>query len=637
MEEDAVFEETHALLFELIEEGIVNALRLDHTDGLYDPSAYFEKLQGRFRPSQPEPRSPDDQARPLPILAEKILQRDEALPQEWSIDGTTGYEFGVSVRGLWLDPAAEARLTRIYTSQTGDARSFAEHVYECKRHVVGFVLIGELNVLSQAAHRIAMEDRHFRDFTLLGLTRALTEIVCAFPVYRTYLRPENSTNSSAERVVRAAVRLARMRSSAQDPSVFAFFENLLLARLGGSEAQKFRQVAFALRFQQLTGPIMAKAVEDTAFYRYTRMMALNEVGGSPARFGTSVRDFHRENAERARSWPLSMTSTATHDTKRGEDVAARIAVLSEVPELWERALLGWGDVAASARRLVDERAVPEPALEYSFYQTLVGVWPFGGADQPQLAELEQRLSDYLLKSAREAKTATSWLNRNAEYESALGEFVRRMFRSRAFIQSVAQFCATIEDTAVVNALGQALLRFCSPGVPDTYQGSELWHQVLVDPDNRRPVDFERRRRFLHELTSQRESTRELVSRLLESASDGHVKQYVVHVALELRRAKPELFTQGDYLALDGGEHVVAFQRVLEHERLLCVVPRLTHQLRGDARFPIGPVWGARTLEGCVPGKYRNLFSGVVSSLDNAPPVAELLADFPLGLWLREAE
>ncbi|HKY36617.1 MAG TPA: glycogen debranching protein GlgX [Polyangiaceae bacterium] len=635
MEDERVFEETHALLFELIDEGIVNALRLDHTDGLYDPGAYFEKIQGRFRPSLHEPGSPDDQARPLPILAEKILQRDESLLQEWSIDGTTGYEFGVSVRGLWLSPAAEARLTQIYVSYTGDTRSFAEHVYECKRHVVGFVLIGELNVLSQAAHRIAMDDRHFRDFTLLGLTRALIEIVCAFPVYRTYLRPDSATNAAAERVVRAAVRLARMRSSAQAPSVFAFFENLLLSRLEGSEPQKLRQTAFALRFQQLTGPIMAKAVEDTAFYRYTRLVALNEVGGSPARFGTSIRDFHRENAERARSWPLSMTSTATHDTKRGEDVAARIATLSEVPELWERALQDWSGLAASARTLVDDRAAPEPALEYTFYQTLVGVWPFGGADQQQVRELEQRLGDYLLKAAREAKTATSWLNRNSEYENAVSGFVRRVLRSRAFVESVARFCASIEATAMLNALGQTLLRLCCPGVPDTYQGSELWHQTLVDPDNRQPVDFERRRHHVNELVSQRENRRGLVSRLLETAADGRIKQYVVHVALELRRARPELFVQGDYLPLDGGEHVVAFMRVFERERLLCVVPRLTHELKGATKFPIGPMWGVRTLLGGVPGNYRNLLTGEISSLEGAPQLARLLADFPLGLWLEE--
>jgi (1->4)-alpha-D-glucan 1-alpha-D-glucosylmutase len=425
-----------------------------------------------------------------------------------------------------------------------------------------------------------------------------------------------------------------MRSSAQDPSVFAFFENLLLVRLEGSEQQRLRQQGFALRFQQLTGPIMAKAVEDTAFYRYSRLISLNEVGGSPARFGTSIRDFHRDNAERVRSWPLSMTTTATHDTKRGEDVAARIAVLSEVPELWERALQEWGELAASARKLIDDRAAPEPSLEYAFYQTLVGVWPFGGADREQLVELEQRLGNYLLKAAREAKTATSWLTRNSEYEKAVSQFLGRMFRSRAFLQSVAQFCATIEATAIVNALAQTLLRLCAPGVPDTYQGGELWNQSLVDPDNRRPVDFERRRRYLDELRGQRES-RDLANRLLESAADGRIKQFVVHVGLELRRARPELFVQGEYVPLDGGEHVVAFMRVFEQERLLCVVPRLTHGLKAAAKFPIGTVWGSRTLQGCVPGNYRNLLTGAVLRLDGAPLLSQLLADFPLGLWVEE--
>jgi isoamylase len=634
MEDDSVFEQAHALLFKLIDAGIVNGLRLDHTDGLYDPYAYFERLQARFRSSNGQPESPDDRARPLPILVEKILQRDEALPLEWPVDGTTGYEFGAGVRALLVDSAAEPALTRLYTELTGDTRSFVEHEYECKRHAVRFVLISEVNVLSQAAHRIAMSDRHFRDFTLLGLTRALTEIVCAFPVYRTYLRLDVGPSTAAERVVRSAVRLARFRNPAQNPSVFGFFEKLLLLRLEGGEELKQQQSAFALRFQQLSGPIMAKAVEDTAFYRYVRLVCLNEVGGSPARLGAALRDFHRDNQERARSWPLSMVTTATHDTKRGDDAAARIAVLSEMPELWERTLKRWREMAGFARAVVDDAPAPSPSLEYLFYQTLVGAWPFG-ASPSQLGDLESRLAAYLLKAAREAKLETSWLTCHAEYEAGVRNFVHKLFRSQVFLSDVARFCAELDVPAAVNGLGQVLLRACCPGVPDTYQGGELWNQRLVDPDNRQAVDYEQRRKYLNELTSYRDDPKTLASNLLKRFADGRVKQYVLYRALQLRKRRPELFARGDYVALDGGEHVVAFMRTFEADRLLCVTPRLSRKLCGRAQFPVGSVWGARVLSGVTPGRYRELFSGAQLELDATPKLADLLRDFPLALLIAE--
>jgi glycogen operon protein len=634
MEDDAVFDEAHGLLFKLLDAGIVNALRLDHTDGLYDPCAYFEKVQARFRAWKVPPESPDDRARPLPILVEKILQRDEALPPEWAVDGTTGYEFGAGVRALWVDAAAEPALTRAYQDATGDVRTFAEHEYECKRHAVRFVLISELNLLAQAAHRIAMGDRHYRDFTLLGLTRALTEIVCAFPVYRTYLRPGSAAGATDERVVRAAVRLARLRNRAQNPSVFRFFERLLLLKLEGSDEQKQRQTSFALRFQQLTGPIMAKAVEDTAFYRYSRLLALNEVGGAPARINGAVRDFHRDNIERARSWPLSMVTTATHDTKRGDDAAARIAVLSEMPDRWRRAVEGWREIATFARSVVEELTAQNRTNEYLFYQSLFGAWPFG-ADASQLGDLEARLTQYLLKAAREAKQETSWLTTDAEYEAGIQDFVHKLFQSQIFLEDVEAFCAEIDAPAAVNALGQVALRLCSPGVPDTYQGGELWNQSLVDPDNRRAVDYGLRRRYLTELQRAAEP-RALCAELLETFADGRVKQYVTAKLLKLRKAQPDLFARGDYTPLEDGEHVLAFARAFEQQRLLCVVPRLSRRLTaGRAKFPIGEVWGRRTLNGIKPGQYRNVLTEVRAQLSSSASLSLLLADFPVAIWLEE--
>lgn len=636
MEDEAVFQTAHATLFKLIDGGHVNALRLDHTDGLYDPDTYFERLQARFhRPVIGAGVSPDDQARPLPILVEKILQRDEALPQEWLVDGTTGYEFGVSVRGLFIDPAAEPKLTSLYSAFTGDTRSFSDHEYECKRYVVRYVLIAELNVLSQQAHRIAMCNRHFRDFTLLGLTHALTEIACAFPVYRTYLRAGKPPSARAQRVVRAAIRLARLRNPAQSPSLFAFFEDLLLLRLEGNEEQRQRQVAFALRFQQMSGPIMAKAVEDTAFYRYTRLVCRNEVGDSPARLATLPREFHRDNVERARSWPLSMVTTATHDGKRGDDATMRIAVLSEMPHEWRRAVERWRELAAPLRRDVDDLPAPEPTLEYLFYQSLVGAWPFGGGAKAG-AELTERLTAYLLKAAREAKTRTSWLTAHAAYEAELQAFVTRLLAAQPFVEDVARFCAQLDRAAATNALAQTLLRCCVPGVPDTYQGGELWNQSLVDPDNRRLVDYEVRRRHLAELKARREQPQPLVADLLETYADGRVKQYVLHVALELRKQLPELFASGDYAPLPAGEHAVAFTRNHADDVVVCVVPRLSWRLMGGKPgFPIGTVWGAQTLNGLPDGTYRDCFTGEQLQIQGPWRLAEAFSRFPLALLVKE--
>jgi (1->4)-alpha-D-glucan 1-alpha-D-glucosylmutase len=393
-------------------------------------------------------------------------------------------------------------------------------------------------------------------------------------------------------------------------------------------------VAFALRFQQLTGPIMAKAVEDTAFYRYTRLLCRNEVGDAPGKLGTSPREFHRDNAERARSWPLAMVTTATHDTKRGDDAGARIATLSEQPEEWRSAVDQWRGIAAAARGEIEDRPAPEPALEYGFYQALLGAWPFGAG--PAAAEsLVERMSDYLLKAAREAKTETSWLANNLEYEGKLRDFVVKLLKSPEFAQSFSEFCGRIDRAAATNALAQTLLRTCVPGVPDTYQGGELWNQSLVDPDNRRPVDYELRRRYLREVRAGLERRQALVSELLETYPDGRVKLFVLHTALQLRKREPELFAQGDYIPLETDEHAVAFARAFEDKRVVCVVPRLTRRLVGGSAFPLGTVWGARALSGLDRGRYRNLFTDEVFDVTGSLELSRLFTLFPLGLLVRE--
>jgi glycogen operon protein len=634
METEAVFSRAHALVFRLIEERRVNALRLDHTDGLYDPYAYFYALQRRFIANEPgKKQSPDDQARPLPLLVEKILGRDEQLPSSWPVDGTTGYDFLALVQGLWVNPEAERAMTAVYQAFTGDRASFAEHVYASKRHVILHVLVSEINMLAARLQRIAMSHRRYRDFTLLSLTRALSEVASAFPVYRTYLRDTPERQEQDERLIRAAVRLARRRSQALSPSIFEFVERELLGQATPSGVETDRG-AFALPFQQLTSPIMAKAVEDTAFYRYTRLVCLNEVGGQPARFGVEPSLFHAQNELRARSWPFSMLTTSTHDTKRGEDAAARIAVLSELPRLWAGTVRRWRELAGANSG--SDGAAPELTHVYALFQAVVGAWPFGWDGREGRKDFVERLQAHARKTAREAKTRTSWLNPDAEYEAGLEAFIERAFADETFVEDVRGFCEMLAPYGASNALAQCLLRFCSPGVADTYQGAELWHQSFVDPDNRRPVDFERRRSALTALRARLNDRRALARELVEHYANGQIKLFVTHLALETRKQHPELFLRGDYTALPSGEHVVAFTRGFESERLVCIVPRLAYTLTaGERPWAVGSAWGTRTLDVRHSGRFVNVFTGATLTLSGTLPLAKVFAEFPLALLVQE--
>ena len=632
MERASVFERAHALVFELIDERRVNALRLDHTDGLYDPYAYFELLQRRYQtPANGSDIGPDDRARPLPLLIEKILSRDEQLAATWPVDGTTGYEFRNAVTGVFVDGAAERAMTALYRRLGGDPRTFSEHVYDSKQHIVTHTLVSEMNMLARDLERIAGKSRSWRDFTLISLTRALTEVIAAFPVYRTYLRLPAQHSEADQQIVRTSVRLARRRNPSLDPSVFDFIQTILLGDFvpqveDGDDAER---VPFALRFQQLTGPVTAKAVEDTAFYRYTRLACLNDVGGNPQKFGTTIDEFHRANMARARNWPLGMTTGSTHDTKRGEDAALRIAVLSEMPKTWARAVRRWRDLAP-----LPFPNAPHP-LEYLCYQTIVGAWPVGWDGREGRGDFAGRIEEYMTKASREAKQETSWLAPDGDFERQVTEFVRALFESDAFVEDARRFMELLAPYGAMNGLSACLLKHASPGVPDTYQGAELWHQCLVDPDNRRPVDYARRHRQLAELDARSDERRSLLRELLDSFEDGRIKLYVIHRALVARREHRELFLRGDYEPLDAGEHAVAFARGFESERLVCVVPRLSYGLTGGARpWPIGDVWKAARLDLPHSGRYENALTGETLDLAKGIELAELFREVPLALLLR---
>jgi len=643
MEQPEVFEQTHALLFELMDQGHIDALRLDHTDGLYDPLGYFEMLQRRFDSAERRSSvSPDDLPRPVPILVEKILERGERLVDTWPIDGTTGYEFGAAVTQLWVDPAAEPAFNRLYMAITGDRRSFEEHVYESKLDILRYSLASEVNILARRLERIASKKRQYRDFTLISLTRALTEVLAAFPVYRTYLRSNLPGKERDAAPLHLAIARAKRQNVSLASSVFDFLgEVLSLSReIAGEQPGPARDELerAALGFQQLTSPVKAKSVEDTAFYRYSRLVCLGEVGCDPGQFGSDIEEFHQQNLDRVRAWPLSMVNTATHDSKRGEDARARIAVLTEIPHEWRNAVRTWHRLAERHTEILEDGPAPAPNLQYLFFQTLVGSWPFGWDGKIARDTFITRHVEYLRKSSKEAKQQTSWTSPNEAYDRAVERFTSNVLNDAAFIENVGNFCRRIDPYGAANGLAQTLLRAASPGIPDTYQGSEFWNQDLVDPDNRRPVDFAVRFKSLEDLEERSRSNRESLCRdLLQSFTDGRLKQYVLWCALGARRKDPGLFLRGDYEGLPSSEFVVAFTRATTSSRLICAVARYSLRKTDEsAAFAIGAIWGGETLRVPYPGLYRDALTNRLFRIEKSIPLAELFELLPLSLLISEA-
>jgi len=649
-ENEKVFNETHKLILDLVAQGKLDGLRVDHPDGLYDPAGYFEQLSGRLR-TELEP-----QGREAYLIAEKILTGNERLPKQWPIDGTTGYEFANLVNGLFVDRSAGEKLERIYRSFTGISSKFADVVYLCKRHILKVVLASELNVLANLLSRIALASRYTCDFTLNSLRSALGEIIASFPVYRTYVNgPEVSEED--RRYVEKAVVSAKKRSSAADLSVFDFVQRMLLIDVYGSDAGWYKQAVlrFSMKFQQVTAAVMAKGLEDTAFYRYTRLVSLNEVGGNPSRFGTTIEEFHHANQQRLSYWPDSMLASSTHDSKRSEDVRARINVLSEMPLVWLLHLRRWRDWNRAKKPQIDGQPAPTRNDEYLLYQTLIGTWPSQPLDDADWKTYTERIEQYTLKAAREAKEHTSWANTNSEYESALIDFTRAILDRSAhnrFLADLEEFAHRIARIGTFNSFSQTLLKLTSPGVPDIYQGNELLEFNLVDPDNRRPVDYGRRRELLATLKRQTASNHELPTRVREliSAPDSNAaKQYLTWKTLTFRRQQPDLFHRGSYIPLlaagEKSEHVVAFARQHEGRSIIVAVPRLSGRLMGETQDSVceEAIWRDTTLEITSDGVacYHNLFTGECLPLQPgvAPriPLSELFRNFPVAILISEPQ
>ena len=632
VENEAVFERLHALLCELIRGGKVDGVRLDHVDGLYDPAAYCHKLQaaaGRWLGEEAGER-------PLYLLVEKILAPFERLPADWPVHGTTGYDFMSQATGLLIAADSERRMTRIHRRFVPEARDFETEVEQAKPQILCNNLSSEFTVLARRLTRLAKRHRRTRDFTFHAIRDALTDIVARFPVYRSYIAGGVASETD-ERYITWATRRAIKAPGLIDDTVYEFIRLVLLARWrpedgDPGEADEIREIAH--KFQQLTGPVTAKSVEDTAFYRYTRCIALNEVGSEPSRWGLSVAAFHHEAMARGEETPAAMLTTATHDHKRGEDVRARLAVLSELPEAWVQALRRFSRLNRSRRRLVADVPAPSRSTEYFYYQTVAGAWPMElSADDPaQMAEFAARTEACMIKAAREAKLETHWARPDAAYEASLADFVRETLdpeRSRAFLRELQRLVERIAPPGAINSLAQVVLKYTTPGVPDLYQGTESWDLSLVDPDNRRPVDFAARQAALARVAELAD-----LRPLLESWRDGQVKLALVATLLAARRRRAGLFAAGSYEPVEAtgpaADRLLAFVRRHRDQALLVVVPRLVAEaVKEPERLQLdGEAWADTVLAAEVQRftGARHLLTGAAVT-DLRP--GSLLAAFPV--------
>ena len=647
VEEPEVFEATHALLARLLAEGSVQGVRVDHPDGLFDPKRYFDMLQDLARrvTVRAAGTAEGTDSKLLYVLAEKILSGREKLPRSWRVVGTTGYDFLNDLNGTFVDASQSRRLRRVYAKLTGHSEPFDDVLYDAKQLMMTTAMASELSVLAHMLDRIGESNRKSRDFTLESLRDVIREVVACFPVYRTYV-DEAGWTPADRAVVEQAISRARRRNPAMESSLFDFFREVVLPRdpadaAGGrvgierrggypsADANETRaRLRFAMKLQQYTGPVQAKGLEDTAFYRYNVLLSINEVGGDPSRIGRTVEDFHGGNAHRAAEWPFDMLATSTHDTKVGEDVRARINVLSHQPDQWGREVAKWMRINRQHRRLIDGDPAPDRRDEYRLYQILTGAWP---VDVPvdvteAPAPFIERITAYMLKAVREAKRHTSWLTTNQPYEAAVSRFVERVLGPLGgpkFLPVFLPFQLRVASAAVVNSLSQVVLKLGSPGVPDFYQGTELWDLNLVDPDNRRPVDFALRERLLDRVSA---SSPADLDEMLAQWRNARIKLFVTWAGLQLRRELPGVFAGGDYLPLEVESSVagdaIAFARVSGDDAVLVIAAIRSSGLVDQHRpMPLGgDCW--KTSRAMLPETLRNrTFRNVFTALEIRPTVA----------------
>ena len=637
MEEPDLFAASHRLVASLIADGRLHGLRIDHVDGLHDPGAYLDDLVALATREAPEG------APGLYLLVEKILGAGEALPDSWPVHGTTGYDWLNLAGGLFVDPDAAASLEAAYWSFVRAPMAYGTIAREAKERVIDTMLASGLNMLASELDRMSEGGWRTRDYTRQGLHRALKAVLVALDVYRTYAGKGGASPEDRARVA-SAVAQARRGWRGPDRDILDFVGAVLAvdpAGAGGIDAE--RLAAFARRFQQYSGPVMAKSVEDTAFYRHVRLLSLNEVGGDPERMGTPVADFHEDAKVRAQRFPHAMLATSTHDTKRGEDVRMRISVLSEIPDLWATRVRRWQDLNRPKLVLEEGRLAPSRNDEYLLYQTLLGAWPDEirarrPIDRVVLRAFTERIVAYSLKAAREAKLETSWAAPDAGYEAALERFVRRLLDpdgADGFLDEMAALAGAVAFYGALNVLSLVTLKLAAPGVPDIYQGTELADLSLVDPDNRRPVDYDVRRRLLDDLRGR-------VPPFAEGGRNGTTKLALIARILQARRALPEVFARGDYLPLDiegdVARHLLAFSRNGPGGRIVVCVGRLFAARDAFSGGPYGGGWwqGTRIFLPRGDRPWSDLLGGgrIAAGPGGAIDAAPLLDRFPVALLIQ---
>jgi (1->4)-alpha-D-glucan 1-alpha-D-glucosylmutase len=681
-ENPIVFQKTHHLVFRLIQEGSVTGLRVDHPDGLYDPFRYLKDLQrecfSRIRINQivgsaakgalsgesypdagilkeyEEIMASDPQFKPFYIIGEKILTKGELVPEDWPIFGTIGYVFLNSLNGIFVDMANSRAFDEIYAKFIGSKLNYQDLVREKKKLIMLTAMSAEINTLSHYLNRISEKNRHTRDFTLNSLRNAVMDVIACFPVYRTYIT-QDGWNDSDRRYIEYAVSKAKRGNPAMSASTFDFLQDILLRRYPEEslkDADRIEWVDFAMRFQQVTGPVMAKGLEDTVFYVYNRLVSLNEVGGNPERFGTPLGAFHGQNIEAVKLRPYSLITTSTHDTKRSEDVRARLNVLSEIPDDWRRHLVKWRRLNKKMKPLVDGRPVPDRNEEYLMYQTLLGAWPMNQGIRTDHGAFKTRIMDYMVKAVREAKINSSWISPDEPYEEALKIFIDAVLSwsaSNAFLKDLIVFEEKISYLGMLNSLSQTLFKIMSPGVPDFYQGTEVWDLSLVDPDNRKPVNFDMRKRVLRRLRSKMASSEadraSLARGLLKQWRDGTIKLYVTFVALNHRKENDILFKDGTYIPLTSKgilkDHVCAFARHWQGRTVLAIVPRfLTQVVKTVGAAPLGTrAWGDVSIilpDEITHSLFRNTFTHetirvIDSEGQRILTMGDVFANFPVAM------
>lgn len=629
IESPRVFRAMHELVLNLAAEGRVTGFRIDHIDGLYDPLGYLRRLQhalgGDFY-----------------LVVEKILAGDEDLPRDWPVAGTTGYDFLNYLNGVFLDGRGVRKLGQVYDRMLGRSTAPGDITYEQQKRAMQDLFQAEIHALASQLARIGAGAAGTPDYELSAFSQALVEVSACLPVYRTYVRGYRISRRDRAYIERAVAE-ARRRSDLPD-GLLDFVRRVLLLETppGLTNRERRDWLALVMRWQQFTGPVMAKGVEDTSLYVYNRLISMNEVGSDPVEGAIGVARFHRNNSRRLRDWPHSLNATSTHDTKRSEDVRARIDVLTEIPAQWERRLLRWSELNRHLKWDVDGGPRPDANEEMLVYQTLLGVWPL---DASAHLELSPRLKEYMVKACREAKVHTSWLAPDEEHESAVTSFIDAVLdeaESAAFLADFRDFVRVVAFHGALNSLSQSVLKIVSPGVPDFYQGTPLWDFSLVDPDNRRPVDFGRQRALQLDLMAKAEvDTEGLLPRLLRDWRSGAVKLFSVQRALHFRRKNPDLFHSGSYAPLRAtgprAGSVVALLRSRGDQWLLVAVPRFTTRLTRPEEWPLGSeVWSGTSLvlPDVAPRVWRNIYSGALTKSEGQAtglPLAEVFAAFPLAL------